>query len=155
MTIHEINDSNCYSIVEKEIRGSSMQPLYKDGETLKLMQGYYDCNPINRGDLVALNISGDVPLIKRIVALPSDNIEIINSSLTINGQTLTNSENREYILAPNQAKMIGLYIKNNTLVPEAYIIFGDNLVSSRDSRIFGGVAKKSILGKFVESSTNS
>jgi signal peptidase I len=90
--------------------------------------------------------------IKRIVGLPGESIEIKNSKTII-----YNKEN------PNGAVLYEEYLSQEvkdgldkttrfdiplTKIPEdSYFIMGDNRVDSSDSRYFGPVAEKALLGK--------
>ena len=56
-----------------EVRGDSLYPLIKPGQTVKLIYGYYDDRPVERGEIVAYSYAGDTaPIIKIVKAVPGD-----------------------------------------------------------------------------------
>ena len=86
-------------------------------------------------------LSMDTAFVKRIIGLPGDTI-IINKSgeVFINGIKL----NFNNVVSGNESELI------NYTVPEYYyFLLGDNRNNSIDSRIYGSVNKKQIIGKAV------
>src|SRR3989339_196844 len=102
-----------------------------------------------RGDVVVFRYPEDPKkdFIKRLVALPGETLEIRNGSIYING--ILNKDqfihNRYYYNRPeSDFGKEGQIIK----VPESsFYVLGDNSSSSRDSRYWGFVPKKNVLGK--------
>jgi signal peptidase I len=132
----------------KEVRNNSMEPMIKAGEEFILLEGYYKCNDVERGDVVAYDFSAnDVPLIKKVLVLGGDILEIKDSNLLVNNAILKNSTGEPYVLDEQNKKMINLYIVEGKMRLDAYLIFGDNN-SSKDSRKFGAVGKEGFIGKF-------
>ena len=69
---------------EKEVRGNSMEPLISAGETVVLLENYYECNKVKREDIIAYDYKGnDNPLIKRVLALGGDSLEFKNNNLLV------------------------------------------------------------------------
>lgn len=102
-----------------------------------------------RGDVVVFRYPEDPKkdFIKRLVALPGEAVEIRNGSIYINGVLSKDQliQNRYYY--NRQESDFG---KENQVikVPEdAYYVLGDNSSSSRDSRYWGFVPKKNVLGQ--------
>ena len=142
-------DTSCVIEAEKEVKGDSMEPLIKQGEILILMEGYYSCNEIERGDIVAYDYGGNKnPIIKKIMVLGGDTLEFNDNVLLVNKEPLKNSEDKIYEFSEQEKRMIGLYIKDNKLVNSAFLIFGENINNGLDSRKFGAVGKNDFLGKF-------
>jgi len=132
------------------VNGDSMQPLLQDQQDIVLVKHYYDCFDPQVGDIVAYNYAGnDNPIIKMIKASNQDFLEIKNNKLFINNKILKNSANQEYIFDNQEIEVLNLYIENNKLPVDSYLIFGDNIGSSNDSRVFGAVSMVDILGKFL------
>ena len=105
--------------------------------------------PPQRGDVVVFRYPEDPKkdFIKRLVALPGEAVEIRNGSIYINGVLNKDQliQNRYYYNRPeSDFGKEGQVIK----VPEgSYYVLGDNSSSSRDSRYWGFVPKKNMLGK--------
>ena len=141
-------------IEEKIVRGTSLFPLIKPGQEIKLLYGYYDCHPVERGDVVAYDYAGrENPIIKIIKAIPEDKFHLEKASngwhIFVNDKILRNSENKPYLLSENGYKMLSLYWKDyNGIIPEnTYLILGNLVSGSLDSSRFGLVYKTDILGK--------
>ena len=102
-----------------------------------------------RGDVVVFRYPEDPKkdFIKRLVALPGEAMEIRNGSIYINGVLNKDQliQNRYYYNRPeSDFGKEGQVIK----VPEgSYYVLGDNSSSSRDSRYWGFVPKKNVLGQ--------
>jgi len=121
-----------------------------------------------RGDIVVFRYPRDPNLdyIKRIIGLPGDHIAYYNKVLYINGkpverefvgpysgpgqtyaneyiEKLDNSEHSILLLPARPNNLQGEYI-----VPEGtYFVMGDNRDNSNDSRVWGPVPEKNLLGK--------
>ena len=140
---------------EKIVRGNSLTPIIEQGTTVKILFGYYDCNEIKRGDIVAYRYAGNPdPIIKIVKGLPGDKFELresdeMNWNILINGQVLKNSKNEPYLISGNRYKMLSLYEKDyNGIVPDdTYLILGNLVSGSMDSTRFGLIDKSDILGK--------
>ena len=146
------SNSTNYQInkLEKIVNGNSMAPLLKNGDTVILLENYYRCgNHVKNNDLIAYNYTGsENPLIKRVRATDTDIIEIAGNKLKINSEILKNSAEEEYIFSLRELKMLQLYIKNSHIPKDSFLIFGDNIHISTDSRRFGAVSASNFLGKF-------
>lgn len=144
-------NSECITAkIIKTVKNTSMEPLIMPDEELELLEGYYDCNEIIRGDIIAYSSAGaDYPIIKKILVLGGDSLEFKNNRLLVNNNILKNSANEEYVFEENEKKMISLYIKEGKLKENTYLIFGDNIYGSLDSKNFGAISKNGIIGKFI------
>ncbi len=83
--------------------------------------------------------------IKRLVALPGDTVEIKSGTIYINGLALLDSVfNQRYYYNRGDYGQEGQKI----IVPkDSYYVLGDNSASSQDSRYWGFVPAKNMLGK--------
>ena len=90
-------------------------------------------------------------MVKRVVAVPGDVVEMRNNQLIINGQsavyyphnrqTSANSEMMNHYRSPLQNF-------GPIMVPEDhYLMMGDNRDNSADSRVYGFVPREEIIGK--------
>jgi len=73
--------SSCpIKIEEKIVRGDSMSPLIKNGQTITVLKGYYNCHKVKRNDVILLHYAGNKnPLIKIVKATSGDNWHLENS----------------------------------------------------------------------------
>lgn len=124
------------------VKGASMEPNYEDHEYLLIDElTYHFRNPI-RGEVVVFKYPNDPSqyFIKRVIGLPNENVSVSNDHVYINGQQIL-----EDAYLANTVLTSGS--TNITLGPDQYLLFGDNRPASLDSRIFGPVARKYIVGK--------
>ena len=134
---------------EKTVEGDLMNPMLSTGSKINLLVSYYECNEVERGDLISYDYKGGKsPMIKIVYALGGDKLEFQNNNLLINGEVMKNSADEIYFFQENEINMISLYIQDGKLIDSAFLIFGDNTKDSIDSRKFGAVSKQDFFGKF-------
>jgi signal peptidase I len=128
------------------VKGSSMQPTLEDGEWLFVNKWVYWVGEPKRGDVVILkDPSGGFGkreyLVKRIVALPGDTVEVKNHELYVNGEKY----NEPYI----DVQFEDADFSSLTVEKGHYFVIGDNrhAGASRDSRSFGSVPDEMIKGR--------
>lgn len=129
------------------VEGFSMEPNFTDQEYLLINKVTYRFSAPQRGDVVvfvAPNVPG-IDYIKRIIGLPGEKIGIKNQNIYINNKLL-----EEKYLSPD-VKTVIQNDKNTslelTLNDNEYFVLGDNRDHSSDSRVFGPLPKKNIVGK--------
>lgn len=130
-----------------KVSGSSMVPTFQNGDFLVTEKVSYKVGSPQRGDIIVLKNPRDesVEFIKRIVAIPDDTIMIEENSVFINGERI-----EEPYLAPGTPTPPGEFLANGNLIrvgANQYFVFGDNRSHSSDSREWGGVSRKEIVGK--------
>ena len=87
---------------------------------------------------------GKISLIKRVIGLPGDKIEIKNGNVYVNGEL----QKEKYI----NGNRTDSYKLTNFVVPEGYyFLMGDNRAKSSDCREFGCIPKEKLEGKAVVS----
>ncbi len=130
------------------VSGESMSPNFESGDYLIVDEISYRFSEPARGDVIIFDASfiegyAGQRFIKRIVGLPGETIKIFNGKIEItkNGQTTELSEN--YL--PEDLKTYGQVEKN--LGSDEYFVLGDNRQYSYDSRMWGVVQGKYIIGK--------
>ena len=99
----------------------------------------------HRGQVVVFNPpagEGDA-LIKRVIGVPGDLVELRNDGVWINGQLL----DEPYV--NGQATSCNSACAPIRLDADAYFLMGDNRSSSLDSRSFGPVRADAIIGRVV------
>ncbi|MGI6423022.1 MAG: signal peptidase I [Candidatus Dojkabacteria bacterium] len=129
-----------------EVVGNSMHPTYKNGEYLMANKIVYRFSSPKRGDVVIFKYSDTQDFIKRIIAIPNDEVMIKDGAIYINDTKLDESG----YLAETVVTNGGAYIHEgqSIKVPEGhYFVSGDNRPNSSDSREFGPISKDRIKGK--------
>lgn len=124
------------------IEGPSMAPTLTDTERVLVTHG--DKN-LAHGDVVITSVlegSATVRLVKRVIGLPGDTVEIRNDVAIING---TPEPARGQAILPDYA----MSSPPVTILPGMVYVMGDNRAVSSDSRIIGPVPISGIDGKVV------
>lgn len=138
--------------IKKRVSGNSMEPMIRNGDTVSLFPNYYKNCEIRpqKGDLVAYDFSGrNIPLIKKVVATPSDRVQIVQGTLIVNGKEVKNSGGVSYVFSSAEIRMLAMGIKDDHTLPSgSLLLLGDNVKNSQDSRKFGVVHESDLLGKF-------
>lgn len=125
------------------VDGNSMAPTLTNGEKAITDGLFYRMSGIDRFDIVILEEDGfEDKLVKRVIGLPGETIEYIDSVLYINGEKV------EEKFLPEGVKTEMRYNKNFkvTLEKDEYYVLGDNRANSTDSRVFGPIKKSQIKG---------
>lgn len=127
------------------VRGDSMVPTFHDKEYLIVEEISYHTGDVHRGDVVVFKYPLDPKqyFIKRIVGLPGETISITNGQVTVR-----NSEN------PSGFQLDESYLSDwedsrspLTLENDEYFVMGDNRNNSSDSRRWGPVNEKLLVGR--------
>lgn len=120
------------------IDGNSMNPTLLNEEFLLISNFAYRLDEPERGDIVVFHHPlSNQNLIKRVIGLPGDAIEIQSGEVQVNGRVL----DEPYIAAAPD-------YEGNWLVPEdEYFVLGDNRNESSDSHAWGYLPEDRILGK--------
>ena len=122
-----------FIVTPVKVNGSSMYPTL-DGNEIMLLN---KLGAIDRFDIVVVKLEGESNnLIKRVIGMPGETVEIINSKIYINGEVLDD----DYGYGSTYS------IDSITLGDDEYFILGDNRVVSIDSRAFGKVSRDEIKG---------
>lgn len=127
------------------VSGESMVPTFEDGEYLVVDQLSYRFNEPLRNDVIIMRypLEPQKFFIKRIIGLPGETLDLTGDVITITPadggesfvlqEPLIKSERREYLTI--------------TLEEGEYYVLGDNRDASLDSRRWGPLPAKNIIGK--------
>ncbi len=129
-----------FTLDSREVQGQSMLPNIEPGEYILVSKIAYNFHPPERGDIIVLqspNRSGP-DLIKRIIALPGDTIEIKNNKVYVNDTILT----EPYISEPPEYEYPRQKIEEDHL-----FVLGDNRNLSNDSHKGWTVPYEDVVGK--------
>ncbi len=127
-----------YILAPFYIQGESMAPTYRTGGITFSWRLAYMFSEPQRGDIVIIRLAGErVALLKRIVALPGEQVEFRDGELFINGRKL----DEPYLVKPSD------WNQEPRIVEEChYYVVGDNRSMPIEEHHFGEVAKKRIIG---------
>ncbi|MDD2920922.1 MAG: signal peptidase I [Anaerolineales bacterium] len=123
------------------VDGFSMRPTLEDGEFVLVSKLNYRFGKIDRGDIIVFHypVNPKQELIKRVIGLPGDYINVQGGVVSVNGQAL----DEPYIAA------MPLYT-GDWVVPEGQLfVLGDNRNDSSDSHSWGYLPFGDVVGKAV------
>src|SRR5487761_1461685 len=131
-----------------QVSGASMYPTFKNGEYILTNLIALRTNGIQRGDVIVFQAPPDheKDFIKRVIGLPGDIVELKKGNVYINGKRLDESA----YLSSDVKTYGGAFLKDGqpfTVPLDNSIVFGDNRPFSSDSREWGLLATKAIIGK--------
>ncbi len=129
------------------IKGRSMEPNFHDGELILTNKISYRIHEPHRGDVIVFRapMREDRDYIKRIIGLPGERVMIKGGRVYINGKLL-----EEPYLPVDVVTKAGFYLPEGVekVVPRhSYVVMGDNREHSSDSREWGPVPFRNIIGK--------
>ena len=139
-----------YVIQAFKIPSGSMRPTLMEGDKLFVNKYIYRFKKPERGDIIVFKYPVDPKkdFIKRLVGFGGESVEIRDGKIYVEGKALEDPTsfgkfyyyNHDPYGAPNE----------KTLIPEgAYFVLGDNSANSTDSRFWGFVPQKNVLGKAI------
>lgn len=130
------------------VSGKSMEPNFYDGDYLIVDEVSYRFENPQRGDVIIFRYPKNLSefFIKRIVGLPGETIEIRDSRVIVyNSEHLEGMVIDENLYLPVTAMTAGNYFVE--LKNDEYYVLGDNRSYSSDSRVWGTLEKRFIVGK--------
>ncbi len=156
------------SVQNFQVEGPSMRPTLEDGQFLLVNKVVYfkidqerlsriipfwrvnhtresfAVHPPKRGEVIVFLFPDSNPknrkrdFVKRVVGLPGETVEIRQGAVYINGEVLED----QYVKALGTRDVAPKQLKE-----KEYYVLGDNRGGSDDSRSWGAVPEKNILGK--------
>jgi signal peptidase I len=133
---------NLFLVQATQVLGQSMEPnLHTKQRVLVEKVSYRFLHAPKRGDIVVIDLDkenkADDMLIKRVIGLPGDTIEIRNGEVYIDGDRLDESWT---------INLGGGNYGPTTIPPLHVFVMGDNRGASNDSRSFGPVHVDNLVG---------
>ncbi|HOO96760.1 MAG TPA: signal peptidase I [Caldisericia bacterium] len=141
-----------FAIEPREVLQNSMVPTVLEHDQIVINKLAYAFGEPIRGDIIVFHPvakgHSDEDLIKRVIGLPGEWIDIRGKEVYINGKLLVESGNKnntdytvDYLCDDESCKV------GEQLAEDEYYVLGDNRDVSRDSRAFGPVPFEKIVGK--------
>ena len=131
-----------------KIPTGSMRPTLVENDRILVNKFIYRFKKPQRGDVVVFRYPEDPKkdFIKRLIAKPGETVQIIDGNIWIDGKLIEEPQQVRSIYYYNQGSY-GRAAKKISVPDDCYYVLGDNSSSSRDSRYWGFVKQKDILGK--------
>ncbi len=136
-----------------------MLPSRGDVITFKFSPSKQITDAVNSGESISALTGGSgvapgdkvlkpILLIKRVVGLPGDTVQLVGNRLVVNGQTVK----YDYSTIPTTLPGV-LYpyaVQHPIKVPAGHLfVLGDNRSNSDDGRYWGTLAQDQVVGKFI------
>ena len=123
------------------VQGNSMVPNFHHGEYLIIDEFSYHFRTPKRGEVIVFRYPRQPSqfFIKRVVGVAGDNIEIKDGSVWINGAALDEAYLPQSLATAPEATTI--------LGEDEYFVLGDNREASSDSRAWGSLKERFIVGR--------
>ncbi|MGD8996764.1 MAG: signal peptidase I [Anaerolineae bacterium] len=130
---------NLFLAQATQVLGQSMEPTLHSSQRVVIEKVSYRLHGPRRGDIVVIDSSDQSEmLIKRVVGLPGETVEVKNGRVSVNGELLEE---------PWTVKQGGGHFGPQTVPPLHVFVLGDNRGASNDSRNFGAVPIDDIVGQ--------
>jgi len=124
------------------IPSAAMDPTLQSGDWIVVDSWRYRTESPAFGDIVIHRTNDGIALVKRLVGLPGDTLEMRGRVLVRNGSPVDEPYLHDPIpgLAPRGLQPL-------TLGPDEYFVLGDNRDNSNDSRYNGPIGRAEIVGR--------
>lgn len=131
---------NIFLAQATRVYGQSMEPNLHPDQRLVIEKLSFRLHAPQRGDVVVLRVSDQSRdlLIKRVIALPGETVEIRNGHVFVDGVQL----DEEYLANLTSGSYPPTYVP-----PLHIFVLGDNRGFSNDSRSFGMVPLENLVGR--------
>ncbi|HEX6511312.1 MAG TPA: signal peptidase I [Chloroflexota bacterium] len=122
-----------------KVEGYSMEPTLDDGQYLLINKVGMHFHQPERGDIIVFQYPLDPSksFVKRVIGVPGDTVEVRDQQTIVDGKVLK----EPYLGGPEN----GFYPRT-VVPPSEYFVLGDNRNNSSDSRAWGMLPQKDVIG---------
>jgi signal peptidase I len=129
------------------VDGTSMSTTLHDGDRVFVNKLSYRLHDPNRGDVVVLhelNGASERDLIKRVIGLPGEAVEVRNCAVLIDGRRLDEPYLDPEVVTPGNC---GGDTPTTEVPADHVFVMGDNRAGSLDSRNLGPIDEDDLVGR--------
>jgi signal peptidase I len=130
------------------VEGESMFSTLDTNDRVFVNKLSYRLHDPNRGDVVVLHqVSGasERDLIKRVIGLPGETVEVRNCTVLIDGRVLNEPYLDPEVVTPTDCG--GDYVLDGVVPDDHVFVMGDNRGGSQDSRVIGTISEDDLVGR--------
>ena len=125
------------------VQGKSMMPTLKPGDCCLVNSLSPHFRDYQRGDIVVIrDRARNEFIVKRIVGLPNDQVQVRRGRVYLNGQLLS----EPYLDYGTETSPGWLRKGEITVGQSSYFVMGDNRGESEDSRVIGNIDRSDLVG---------
>ena len=123
----------------------SMRPTLEEGDSVLVNEIVYRLHPPRRGDVILFRYPRDKGwgFVKRVVGVPGDTVAARDGRLWVNGLPLA----EPYVVPASESDAAVLNLGARRIPPGQLFVLGDNRGASLDSRFWGTVDERDVIGK--------
>ena len=131
------------------VEGKSMEPTLHNAEYLIVDKIEYRLHPPQRGDVIVFKApeSPDQNYIKRVIGLPGETVTIKDNSVFVNGTLIDEQYIANAKTTPATTTENPSFFLEQKLTATEFFVMGDNRDHSSDSRRWGPLPTKNIIGR--------
>ncbi|MBA2284148.1 MAG: signal peptidase I [Ktedonobacteraceae bacterium] len=131
-----------FAVQSFRTEGQSMEPGLHTGDYVLVNKLLYLWQQPQRGDVIVFHYPLDthVDFIKRIIGVPGDTISTTSTGVSVDGQLIQEPYISTAFNFGNETWKLG---------PDQFFVMGDNRDNSLDSRSWGALDRRYIVGKAV------
>lgn len=134
-----------------KIPTGSMRPTFLEGDRIFVDKISYRFHLPERGDILVFKYPLDKKkdFVKRLAGLPGDKLEIRDGKLIVSGELMEDPpfSSNYYYNRDDEGWQFGKTGMEITVPAESYFVLGDNSAQSSDSRNWGFVPRKNVVGR--------
>ncbi len=130
------------------VEGESMYSTLDTNDRVFVNKLSYRLHDPNRGDVVVLHqVTGasERDLIKRVIGLPGESVEVRNCTVLIDGRVLNEPYLDPEVVTPTNCG--GDYVLDGVVPDDHVFVMGDNRGGSQDSRVIGPINDDDLVGR--------
>lgn len=130
------------------VEGESMFSTLDTNDRVFVNKLSYRLHDPNRGDVVVLHqVTGasERDLIKRVIGLPGETVEVRNCAVLIDGRVLNEPYLDPAVVTPTDCG--GDYVLDGVVPDDHVFVMGDNRGGSQDSRVIGPISEDDLVGR--------
>ena len=133
------------------VQGASMEPNFYDKEYLLIDEISYRFQAPQRGEVVVFRYPQDPReyFIKRIIGLPGETLKMDQGDVYLLDKSTNEWTKITETYLPSTDQTFALDSNELTLGPDEFFVLGDNRAHSRDSRFFGPLNRRYIVGRVM------
>lgn len=136
------------------VEGESMSPEFHTNDYLLVDKLSYRFSEPQRGDIVVFQYPRDVSInyVKRIIGLPGETVDIENGRVKVTNSSHPDGFYLDETYLPDTIRtqlLTGSADGHFTVPSDSYYVLGDNRGNSSDSREWGELPKKDLIGRVI------